>query len=328
LRLVARAGFVLLVSAVAPHGATAQSLLATRVRADNDAFNFWQAPWYRPDEEYTSGVRGQLDYGGQAWWGRWLHGAAEPCRSGSERCASRSYAFGQDIYTSARQVGDGGTRAGSRPNAGWLYLEEASRVATQTSLVESSVMVGVTGDIALAQFVQRVAHGYAAAYNRPIDWSSQLPAEPGIILRYERTQRLWAAGNDRAFGADVEPHAGGSLGTILTEATAGARARVGFGMGHPWMVPSGGPHAATEVSVFADATLHGVIRNEFLAGTFFRPSAHVEQRPWVPEYQAGLTLRWRRLTATYRADVTGSEYTTRSTAHTWSSVELKWRMEP
>ena len=27
------------------------------VRADNDAFNFWQAPWNRPDEEYTSGVR-------------------------------------------------------------------------------------------------------------------------------------------------------------------------------------------------------------------------------------------------------------------------------
>ena len=114
-----------------------------RVRADNDAFDFWQAPWYRPDEEYTSGVRAQLDYAGYSWWGRALHGPAEPCHPGSEHCSSRTYAFGQRIYTSALQVGDTVAPPGSRPNAGWLYLEEATRVATRSSLVESSVTIGV-----------------------------------------------------------------------------------------------------------------------------------------------------------------------------------------
>ena len=310
-----------------PAGAAAQSLLATRVRADNDAFNFWVAPWYRPDEEYTSGVRATLEYAGEPWWNAWLLAPVAHCGTGAgARCSTKAFTIGQDIYTAAPGPGDRGTAAGSRPNAGWLFLEESGRVATATRLDESGIALGVTGEPALAHVMQRVAHGYGAEYNRPVDWSHQLPAEPGLVIRYERTQRVRLAGSDAGFGMTMEPHAGASLGNILTEATAGARVRLGFGVRHPWL-PVSSPREA-EFSVFADATMHGVARNAFLAGTMFRPSDHVQGRPWVGTYQAGLTLRWRQLGATYRAIRMAPEYVTRTAAHSWSSIEAEWRVVP
>jgi hypothetical protein len=327
---VRRKAFATLVAlgcAAAPVGAAAQSLLATRVRADNDAFDFWVAPWSRPDEEYTSGVRGTLEYAGEPWWNAWLLAPVPHCGTGAgARCSTKAFTIGQDIYTAARGAGDRGTAPGSRPNAGWLFLEESGRVATAGRLDESGIALGVTGEPALARVMQRVAHGYAAAYNRPVDWSHQLPAEPGLVIRYERTQRLRLAGSDAGFGMTMEPHAGGSLGNILTEAKAGARMRLGFGVRHPWL-PVASPREAG-FSLFADATMHGVVRNEFLAGTMFRASEHVRERPWVSTYEAGFTLRWRQLAATYRANRVAPEYFTRTQSHAWSSVEAEWRVVP
>ena len=183
-----------------------------RVRADNDAFDFWMPAWDRPDEEYTSGVKGTLEYAGQAWWGRFLNGTLAPCGAGVDRCATRTYSLGQDIYTGALQDGQTTPPAGSRPPAGWLYLEEKNRAATTNSLNETSLTLGVTGPPSLAEFTQRTVHSIAPVLNRPIDWNDQIPFEPGAVVRYERTQRVLATDDGARFGADLEPHAGASLG--------------------------------------------------------------------------------------------------------------------
>jgi len=60
------AAVIVFVCAMAAGNASAQQLQSVSVRADNDAFNFWQAPYRRPDEEYTSGVRGSLVFFGAA----------------------------------------------------------------------------------------------------------------------------------------------------------------------------------------------------------------------------------------------------------------------
>ena len=216
------------------------------------------------------------------------------------------------------------TLPGTRPNAGWLYLRESSRLSTANRLDETSVTIGITGPEALGEATQRVFHSIEPYFNRPVDWAGQLPFEPGIIVAYDRTQRLFASDEGARFGADLEPHAGASLGNILTEARAGVRARAGFHLPHPWQL-----EAKTEtpsISLFADATVHGVVRNEFLAGTMFRPSAHVQERPFVAEYRAGLDVRWDWLALSYSVDYTGSEYVTRASGHTWSRLSLEWRL--
>ena len=307
----------------APPARPAPSLRASRVTVANDAFDFWLAPWYRPDEEYTSGVEATLEYAGPAWWRRFVGRPLEACRPDNGSCASHSWSFGQQIFTGARQVGDDGPVSGSRPNAGWLYVQETERIVSGDRLEEWSLSAGVTGTPALAEFVQRVAHGYAAAYNRPVDWSRQLPFEPGFIARYERTQRAMSLGDGGSWSAGVEPHLGGAVGTILTEGSAGVRVRAGFPSRRPWRptVPGG-----LAFSVFADATVRGVVRNEFLDGTLFQSSARVRSLPWVREYEAGFTLQWRSLGTGYLVHQTGPEYVSRTGSHTWASFNVEWRV--
>ncbi len=302
-----------------------QQLLSVSARADNDAFNFWLAAYNRPDEEYTSGVRGTLTYAGGAWWEAVLHKRAASCGSAASRCATRSYSFGQDMYTGQLVPGDTTHVPGTRPNAGWLYVQESSRVFTADHLNETSITLGVTGPPALGESTQSFIHSIAPNFNRPIDWSVQIPFEPGLVLAYDRTQRILVHGEGSVFGGDVEPHAGASLGNILTEARAGIRVREGFNLQHPWKaVPES---SKPEISFFIDGTMHAVARNEFLAGTMFRSSPHVEERPFVPEYQAGMNVRWQRLTITYSFERTASEYVTRPTGHTWSRLGAEWRIE-
>jgi hypothetical protein len=315
---------LLLLGFVAAGTLRAQAPIASRVRVDNDAFDFWLAPWNRPDEEYTSGVEASLRYSGYAWWHRAVSALTGRCTRPTDGCATRTYALGQQIYTAAQQVGQRAPTPGSRPSAGWLYASEAEQVATASRLDESSLTIGVTGAPALASFFQRVAHGYAAAYNRPVDWSRQLPFEPGATFRFERTERLVAGTDGGWLGAEVEPHVGAALGTIITEGVAGVRTRVALPARHPWL--PGPPSKGLELSLFADAEMHGVARNEFLDGTFFRSSDHVRSRPWVSEFQGGFTVRWRQLGASYAAHRLGPEYVTRTGSHTWASISAEWRL--
>jgi hypothetical protein len=305
--------------------ARAQGPESISVRADNDAFNFWKPPYRRPDEEYTSGVRGSLVFFGAAPWERWLHSRAASCEKAAVPCATHTFSLGQDIYTGTLVPGDTVRVPGTRPNAAWLYVEESSRIAGADRLDETSVTLGVTGPPALGQEMQSAFHSIAPDFNRPINWSVQVPFEPGLILAYDRTQRILVAGDGAEFGGDVEPHAGASFGNILTEARAGLRVRGGYHLQHPWQAVA--ESSTPVVTFFADATIHGVLRNEFLAGTLFRSSPHVEQRPFVPEYQLGLSVRWRRFTLNYSLDQTQSEYVTRPDGHAWSRIGIDWRIE-
>jgi lipid A 3-O-deacylase len=324
IRLVA--GVVALWCATTPAFARAQTPLTLEVRADNDVFNFWQPPPKRPDEEYTSGVRAALEFSGAAPWERWLHAGIAPCKVGVAPCATHSFAFGQDIYTGETLPNDTTLVKGTRPNAGWLFVEESSKIERTNRLDETSITIGVTGPPALGQTMQRIFHDIAPADNRPINWNTELPFEPGIVLAWDHTERWLAAGDGKLFGFDVEPHGGASLGNILTEGRAGMRVRTGFRMQHPWLLAAIDSTDTTPViSFLADATVHGVARNEFLAGTMFRASPHVDERPFVSEYQVGATFRLEQFSLSWVAHQVSSEYFSRANGHAWSRIEVVYR---
>jgi hypothetical protein len=172
--------------------------------------------------------------------------------------------------------------------------------------------------------MQSAFHGLAPDFNRPTNWSEQVPFEPGLLASFDRTQRIAAVGDPMHFGFDMQPHAGASLGNILTEARAGLRVRVGYALQHPWMPLA--ERARPEISFFGDVTGHGVLRNEFLAGTLFRDSPHVTERPFVAEYQLGFLLRYERLTIQYSMDQIGTEYYSRPNGHAWSRIAVEWQV--
>ena len=286
---------------LAPWAAQAQH--AVKVRADNDAFNFWQAPWNRPDEEYTSGVRLEVDVDGRLPWPA-RRARSGDCDGGRTVCVEHSYSLGQDIYTAARQRGATSEPFGARPDAGLLWVSAAERAVRGNRITAMSVTLGITGRPALAAPMQKFFHGIAPGWNKPIDWSLQLPTEPVFGVNYDQRR-------SRTFGATVlEPHAGASLGTLLTEVRGGV----------------GASYAARRwFFLVGDATARGVARSEVLSGTFFRPSERVSLRPLVTDIQFGARGTWRRLSLAWIAHQTSAEYTGRTQGHSWSTLEAEWR---
>lgn len=307
---------VLLVCVVLALPIVAEGQRAVTVRADNDAFNFWQYPWQRPDEEYTSGVRLTLDFDGAAPWVKRFAKALGACAVEQRNCASHSWAFGQDIYTAVRPKNVAVATPGGRPDAGVLWVSSATRLARANRLSEIGWTIGATGAVSLAEQTQQFFHDLAPAYNRPIEWRNTVPGEPTFALRWDE-RRL-----RRFTSADVTPHAGASLGTLLTEMRAGVGARLGRDLAHPWAVAA--RHDGVAVWLEGDATVRGVVRNEVLSGAFFRTSAHVPLRHIVPELQLGIHGRAGAFEAAYVVHQTGAEYRTRSTAHQWSTLQLRW----
>ncbi len=299
-----------------PLAAPAQRVVA--VRADNDAFNFWQLPWKRPDEEYTSGVRLTVTLDGAGAWAKRIAPLLGACRPADAACASHTYSFGQDIFTAKRPKWQPIALPGGRPDAGILWFAARTRVTRPSDIAEAGWTLGVTGKPSLAEASQRLIHALAPRYNRPIEWGEQVPAEPVFAVHYDR-RRLLSAGT-----LVVQPHAGASLGTLLTEARAGLSAQFESGLPLPLPQRISRLVGAVSVGLEGDATWRGVARNAMLSGTFFRSSPHVALRPMVTELAAGVRLRWRVLDVSWLAHQTSAEHVGRSVPHTWSTLELRW----
>jgi hypothetical protein len=310
-----RAGLALALALLLPAAARAQR--AVTIRADNDAFNFWQYPWSRPDEEYSSGVRVSVALDGAAPWTRPVARFLGRCADGLAPCVSHSYELGQDIYTAARPKNAAIAPPGSRPDVGVLWLRGTTRLARETDLNELGWTVGITGNPSLAEQTQRLFHAIVPRYNRPITWGTTLPAEPVFSVQYDRRRMMFV----RAL--EIEPHGGASLGTLLTEARFGVGARIGRVLQHPWRI--GPVDKAFAFELTGDATLRAVARNEVLSGTFFRSSARMTLRPLVSELAGGVRVRWRGLDVSWIAHQTSAEYTARRAPHVWSTLELTWR---
>lgn len=315
-----RRGLALLaaVALLLPRDGEAQR--AVTVRADNDAFNFWQFPWSRPDEEYTSGVRVTVDYAGAAPWARGLSGRGiarllGPCAE-TNCTASHSYALGQDIYTAVRLRNVATAKPGGRPDAGVLWFTATTRVERPTRRTELGFTVGATGALSLAEPMQRFFHDLAPRFNRPIAWGPQVPTEPVFAASLD------TRGNAHQGAVAVQPHLGASLGNLITEARAGVGVRLGRSGATPWDdVP---PRGTVSVALVGDASLRAVARNEVLNGAFFRTSARVTPRPLVSELELGVRLQWRMLEASWLAHQTSAEYTTRAAPHVWSMLQAAW----
>lgn len=300
--------------ALLPH-AVAHAQTAVRVRADNDAFNFWQPPWDRPDEEYSSGVRLSADFSGAPFWSRRLPWGTVRCATANDTCATQTWTLGQDIFNPARNASNPIADPNARPNAGVLWLQSAERSSSAERMVERSVTLGVTGEASLASATQRIVHGYSAAWQRPIDWSEQVPFEPVFNLAYDEYRR--GTHGD----VQVMPHAGFAVGNLLTEGRAGVEARAGRNLSAPW---SAAPTKGVELAVITDATLRVVAWNETLSGTLFRSSERMTLRPFVPELLLGFSARFSRATVSYIMHQRGAEYTGRTEPHRWSLLQTQW----
>jgi lipid A 3-O-deacylase len=326
--VIARALIVSLVIMAAPLGAAISQLAAPPatpaphtlvVRADNDAFDFWMAPWNRPDDEYTSGVHITYEGGDAPVWARGPLRARAACAIGALVCRTGATEVGQDIYTPLVAVDSPHAAPGSRPNAGWLYIQQQAAALSASSSDELALTLGVTGPPSLARYTQQLAHHAAPQFNRPTDWSRQLAFEPGAIVRYEHRERLLStddAADGAPIGVDVIPRYAASIGNVLTNLEGGVQSRIGWRLPHPWLPSAPRPSLALSVGVNGQF----VARNLFLDGNSFQSGPRVGHEPFVGSGELGLELRAGRFIAGYRAVSESRAYAGGPKWHPWSSL--------
>jgi hypothetical protein len=103
--------------------------------ADNDYFNFWQAPHRRSDVDYTQGADLTVRWPGRIPHVlRWI-GSGSPCQPATPvriACTRFGVSLGQQIYTPWYDTAV--LLPGDRPYAGWLYLTAEVRRENLTAL--------------------------------------------------------------------------------------------------------------------------------------------------------------------------------------------------
>jgi lipid A 3-O-deacylase len=304
---------IILSMAALHRAAIAQSPSSITVRVDNDAFDFWMAPWNRPDDEYSSGVHITYDGGDAPWWARHFMGGAQ-CTIRSTSCRANRFAIGQDMYTPARSAENPVAAQGSRRNAGWLYLSQGARSLREDRLDELTITLGVTGPPSLGEFMQKVAHSVAPSFNRPADWSDQIAFEPGAIIRYEERWRVPVS--DGAIGIDLIPRWAANVGNVSTSAEAGFQARVGWHLPHPWLPTS----ETLSLAFTAGASGRAIARDLFLDGNTFRSGHNVGHETFVRSGELGVQLRVWRFSLAYRAVSDSRSYANAPAWHPWASM--------
>jgi lipid A 3-O-deacylase len=279
------------------------------------------------DRFYTTGIR--LEH----------HGEYPTCRKlaralGFPDTVDHRYPCGgslsQNIYTPSDIIPGEGQEPWpnpeDRPYGGWLHAGllfqhlAAADAPTRSSRLTLEATVGVTGPASGAEQVQRGFHsalrhlfGPGTARD-PIGWEAQLPTEPTFHLSALREQPLlWSPHADAVWSA------GAMLGTVFTNASAGATVRVGW-LARPFglspLMPSilqalraqrpaaeahpeaGLPERTWEAYLFARGQARLVARNLFLDGTLFRKSISVRKTPLVGDSELGGAVRTRHVQAT------------------------------
>lgn len=259
------------------------------------------------DRAYTNGFRFAYTTS-ETGTPQWLADAVHALPLFPDGAPIRStFTFGQSIFTPkdiSRNIPD----PSDRPYAGWLYGSAAVLADSGDRLDRLELQVGMVGPSALGEQVQNTVHGIIGA-KKARGWDYQLNDEPGVILSYERTWRGLYAAAPLGIGFDLSPYVGASVGNVLTQASVGATARLGFDLpadyGPPRIRPSvpGSdffiPTSDFSWYVFASVEGRAVARNIFLDGNTFEDSPHVTKNPLVADLQLGVAVQWGDLRLAY-----------------------------
>jgi hypothetical protein len=302
------------------------------VRADNDAFNFWQGITDRPDQEYTNGDEVTVEFSGAPWWGKRFARHRTPCtglESPGARCLTTSFSIAQDMYTprphhEPREVPDW---RNERPYAALLYGNAEARVVGERSLRTVGVLFGITGPPAMGEFAQRTAHKLSGVYSRdPVGWDTQVGVEPLLMVNGRATNRFAARTASGAAVVDFIPQAGLSLGNVLTEAETGFQTRIGMNLSSPWWTSGWGSRAAVELYLVGGLRGEAVAHNLTLDGNTLGADRRVVRTPFVGEYSVGIGGRYRGLVAEWRATTRSREYRTGPVAHAYSTLYASYEV--
>ncbi len=212
--------------------------------------------------------------------------------------------IGQNLYT-PRNISIAAPQPHDRPWAAWAYLGAVAQTVKEDRLHTVEIDLGFVGPSALGRQMQTFWHKYVVDAAEPKGWGNQIRGEPGILLTYVHKRRYGDSN-----GVQFVPHAGLSVGTIMTLARAGGIVRFGqnmTGFGPDGIEPGGamlkntrrqydeGRRQSWEWFAFAGVDGRLIAHNIFLDGSLFRDGPGIERNAAVHDITAGLSARFEQV---------------------------------
>jgi hypothetical protein len=190
--------------------------------------------------------------------------------------------------------------------------------------------IGIVGPHSYAENFQTWFH-----YHTPPGWKNQLPDEPGFALKYGRAWLISIpATRDRYF--DIIPYAGASGGNVDSSFRAGTTLRAGWNLPEDFgaqpidsvFTTEGGLSRSQQgcrwgAYVFSGVEGRAVLYNEFLDGTAFRDSHHIDKEPFVGYWRSGLVVMLNRIEVAYTHLFYTHEFVGQPAPHIYGSLTIK-----
>ncbi len=264
-----------------------------------------------------------------------------PHSDDSTRQRHFSFSLGQKIFTpeniEAREL-----LINDRPYAGWLYGDLGFHSKNKRRLDTYTLQVGLIGNISLAEEAQDLVHSIRNI-EKANGWDNQLKNELAFSIIYNHKRRVFRRSDFyKQLGFDAILHAGGAVGTVFTNMTAGAEFRLGWNLptdfGSALIRPAGNTNAPTDatdpryesgrqsLSIYMFAASNGriVLRDIFLDGNTFRDSHSVDKHTLVGEYILGGAISYRSFKLSYAQVFRSREFELQRSGQSFGSISLSY----
>ena len=208
----------------------------------------------------------------------------------------RSFALGQQIYT-PQDIFTPVPEEDDHPYAGYLFGEAAILTENDGRWDLFTVELGLIGPEALGEEAQNWVHKQLE-FKQAEGWDNQLATEATLNFAYDWKGRPIAEGRIAGLEMEITPVAGGSAGTVTTNARGGAMFRVGpnlisnFGPARVRPSLTGSGHYTQGGQWYAFIGIEGrvVIRDTFVDGSLWNEGPSTEKEPLVGDVQAGFAF--------------------------------------
>lgn len=209
-----------------------------------------------------------------------------------------------------------------RPYAGWLHsglamLQENDR----HSLSNLELLAGLVGPAALGREVQDGFH-HLFGYPQANGWRHQLDNRPAFQLSYDWKRKLGTTFGASAYGVDVIPEAGLSVGNVFDYGQTSVLFRIGNGLAADYgperirpalsgtaYVDGDAVGDGVRWYVYAGAQLRGVVYNMLIDAAHQVAPRDLSHQAWVPDGVLGASLyAWRRIRADFMYGWRGEEF--------------------
>jgi lipid A 3-O-deacylase len=214
------------------------------------------------------------------------------------------FSMGQNIYT-PNNITRKDIIKEDRPYAGLSYLALGFLNKSTKRMDTIEIDAGIVGPHSYAEKMQFFFHRLIGSKEAK-GWAHQLKDEPVLDLFYERKWKVVSSDLGNGFGYDLIPHAGLSVGNLLTAAVFGGEMRLGFNVPDDFgtlLIRQGSEsNAPTDdkdprfssdsgpfgIHLFLGLDASAVARDIFLDGNTFTDSHSVHKKPFVYRYFGGL----------------------------------------